>query len=174
MCWDNVIDVWQGHDVVGDIGVCSTRYVDKIESCFHFCGHSSGEARQFFADIFFERGAAPPPHFLDFSVRISGQREGIGSATPQGVGIDALDWDSLVCWIVQDVGGCFHTFADVGIHNIELGACYVESRQIRRCGPCISADVGKLTAQGSHGAVVRFAVCFLMDAYSLPPIFLVV
>ncbi len=74
----------------------------KSNVCFILpAGHALRETSQFLADVFFERGPAPPTHFLDLSVGVPGQREGIGPATPEGVCVDAINWNSFGRRVVQ-------------------------------------------------------------------------
>ena len=62
--WDYCVDCVVGKNCCGCyIVVDSTRNVDKVESSFHICGHSSCVDIEFLLNVLFEGCAAPSAHF---------------------------------------------------------------------------------------------------------------
>ncbi len=51
--------------------------------------------------VLFESGALPPAHLLYFCVAVSGEGKGVCPSAAQGVGINAVYWDSFHFWVVE-------------------------------------------------------------------------
>ena len=113
----------------GDIMKNPSSNIDKIEFSFHVLGHSVRETMELFADILCESCTSPTSHFLDFSIRIAGQRQSIGSPTTQGVCIDASDWYAPSLWIVEEFCSTFNAGSYVVVGDVKTLSINKECRK---------------------------------------------
>ena len=88
-----------GEGVVCDVNKRASCNVHKVKLLFlfHVFWHSSRDTGKFFVYVLLICGTLPAFHLLDLCVAVPGKGEGLCSTAAQGVGTDAVDWDSLLC-----------------------------------------------------------------------------
>ena len=154
--------------------VCSPGNVDEIELLLHVGGHTGRKTCEFFSYVLFEGGASPPAHFLYFSVLVPRQRQGICSATAEGVRVDAFDWDTFSGWVSEGGSSVLDAFADVTVGDIKSGAANEESREEDVVHKSVGADVPHSSCERPHWAVETFTISVLVYTNTLPPVLLIV